>query len=281
MEIDLLLPDAPDPGAVPLLQSAAAAEALGARRVIVRDGDGWLAQALLVPRAGLTATLRGPLWHPKAGPADRVTGLRALRRMGLRLVEAEDAASALVLQAAGFRRVATPAHVAELDLTPAPAVRRARLSRSWRNSLIQAERSGLTLSHRRLSGPDDPLLAAEAAQRRTRGYRALPTDFAAAFPAAEVVEARQGGTPIAAMLFLCHGRAATYHIGHTTPAGRATNAHRLILWHMAQHLAGEGFTRLDLGAIDTVTSPDLARFKLGTGAVARPLGGSFLAIPFL
>ena len=281
MEIVTLPPDAPDPGAVPLLQSAAAARALGARRVAVRDGDRWLAQTLLLTRAGVTATLRGPLWHPGATATNQVTALRALRRAGLRLVEAEDDAAATALRAAGFRMVATPAHVAELDLAPDAAIRRARLSGKWRNSLTHAEASGLTLHHRLPSGPDDPLLLAEAAQRRARRYRALPTGFAAAFPAAEVVEARQHGTPVAAMLFLRHGQAATYHIGHSTPAGRATDAHRLILWHMMGRLADAGVTRLDLGTIDTVTAPDLARFKLGTGATARPLGGSFLAIPFL
>jgi hypothetical protein len=285
MEIVTLPHDAPDDGPVPLLQSAAAALALGARRVAVQDGNRVIAQALLLTRAGLTATLRGPIWHTDASPPNRIAALRALRRAGLRLVEAEDATSAELLRAAGFRMVVTPAHVAELDLTPNLASRRRALDPKWRGHLSHAERNarpnGITLHCRPLSGPSDPLLLAELAQRRTRGYRALPPAFAAAFPNAEVAEARQNGTPVAAMLFLRHGHAATYHIAHTTDAGRKSDAHRLLLWDAMNRLATEGITRLDLGTIDTVTSPDLARFKLGTGATARPLGGSFLAIPFL
>ncbi len=281
MEIVTLPPDAPDNGPVPLLQSAAASVALGARRVAVFDGNRPLAQALLLTRAGITATLRGPLWHADTSPTDRIAALRTLRCAGLRLVEAEDATSADILRAAGFRMVATPAHVAELDLTPDVINRRRALDGKWRNCLTHAEAAGLTLHRRTLTGPSDPLLLAELAQRRTRGYRALPPAFATAFPDAEVAEARQNGTPIAAMLFLRHGQAATYHIAHTTTAGRKADAHRLLLWDAMNHLAAEGRTRLDLGTIDTVTAPDLARFKLGTGATARPLGGSFLAIPFL
>jgi hypothetical protein len=285
MEIVTLPQDAPDYGVVPLLQSAAAAKALGVRRVAVQDGNRSLGQALLLTRAGITATLRGPVWHPDASPADRITALRTLRSEGLRLVEAEDAASAETLHAAGFRMVATPAHVAELDLTPDPATRRRVLDPKWRGHLSHAERNAhansITLHRRLLTGPSDPLLLAELAQRRTRRYRALPSTFAAAFPDAEVAEARQNGTPIAAMLFLRHGQSATYHIAHTTDAGRKADAHRLLLWDAMNRLAAEGRTRLDLGTVDTLTSPDLARFKLGTGATARPLGGSFLAIPFL
>lgn len=285
MEIVTLSSDAPDEGAVPLLQSAAAATALGARRVAVKDGGRYLAQALLLTRAGITATLRGPIWHPDTSAADRVAALRALRRAGLRLVEADDAASAAHLRAAGFRMVATPAHVAELDLTDDAAARGRALDAKWRGHLSQAMRNagrqGITLHRRPLSGLSDPLLVDELSQRRMRGYRALPPGFAAAFAAAEVAEARQHGTPVAAMLILCHGQAATYHIAHTSDAGRKADAHRLLLWDVMGHLAASGVTRLDLGTIDTVTSPGLAAFKLGTGAAARPLGGSFLAIPFL
>jgi hypothetical protein len=282
MDLATLSPDAPDHAPAPLLQSATAARALAALRVSLTDAGQLVAQILLLRRFGFTATLRGPLWHPAVTPPQMTAALRVLRRHGLRLVEADDPATATALHAAGFRQVATPAHVAELDLTPDAATRRRALDGKWRNRLVHAEKSRLTLHHRRLEGPADPLLMAEAAQRRTRRYRALPPGLSLAFgPAAHVVEARQNGTPVAAMLFLRHGQTATYHIGHTTPAGRAAEAHRLILWHMADTLARDGVTRLDIGTVDTETTPGLARFKLGTGARLRPLGGSFIAIPGL
>jgi hypothetical protein len=281
MDIFPLAPDIPDPARVPLLQSGGASRALGRPRLVVADAGAPLGQALILRRFGLGAALRGPVWRPEAPQRARVAALRALRRAGLCAVEAEDAAEAALLHAAGFRCVATPAHVAELALTPDREAMRRRLAPNWRNHLRGAERAGLAIVRRPLAGVTDPLLVAEAAQARARRYRALPHAFACAFPKAEVHEARLHDTPVAAMLFLRHGAVATYHIAHTTPAGRATNAHRLLLWRAMEHFAARGVTRLDLGTIDTETSPGLAAFKLGTGATARPLGGSFLAIPWL
>jgi len=279
MEIVPLSPDRPD-GVVPLMQSAGAARVLGAARLAVIDGGAIVARAVVVRRWGLGATLRGPVWESDDAVA-RVAALRALRRAGVRLVEAEGAADAEALRAAGFRMVATPATVAEWDLSGGAARLRAGLQGKWRNRLVVAERAGLVLRERAVSGPGDALLRAEAAQRRARRYRALPGGFAAGFEGARVVEALAGGAVVAGMLFLRHGRVATYHIGHAGPEGRAREAHRLILWHMAVRLAGEGVVRLDLGTVDTEGAADLARFKIGTGARLRPLGGSFVAVPGL
>jgi hypothetical protein len=246
---------------------------------MVTDGGASVAQTLLLRRFDLTATLRGPLWHPDATPDVGCAALRALRQHGLRLVEADDPAKAQALHAAGFRMVVTPAHVAKLDLRPDPATRRRAVTRTWRNRLAFAEMADLSLHHRHLTGPDDQVITAEAVHRRNRRYSALPLAFATAFPTATVVEARDNGAPVAAMLFLQYGAAARYHIGFTTPHGRRSEAHRLILSHLSDHLSANGFTRLDLGTIDTHAAPGLARFKLGAGATARSLGGSFLAIP--
>ena len=46
-------------------------------------------------------------------------------------------------------------------------------------------------------------------------------------------------------------------------------------------LACAGVEMLDLGMIDTVNAPGLARFKLGSGAVAQSLGGTWLHAPGL
>jgi hypothetical protein len=281
MEILSLAPDLPDPGPVALLQSGGAARALGRPRLMVTDAGAPLGQALILRRLGFGAALRGPVWRPETSTGARIAALRAFRRVGLCAVEAEDTAEAGLLHAAGFRRVATPAHVAELALSPDHDALRRALSPKWRNQLRAGERAGLASACRPLAAATDPLLVAEAAQARARRYRTLPQAFACAFPGAEIHEAWLHGTPVAAMLFLRHGTVATYHIGHTTPAGRATNAHRLLLWQAMLHFAALGVTRLDLGTIDTETAPGLAAFKLGTGATARPLGGSFLAIPWL
>ena len=107
---------------------------------------------------------------------------------------------------------------------------------------------------------------------------AAPAAFAAANRGqARIFEARHQGATVAALLFLCHGAVATYHIGWSGPEGRARAAHHLLLWRAMIDLAARGITRLDLGMVDTVTAPGLARFKLGSGARCRALGGTWLA----
>lgn len=180
---------------------------------------------------------------------------------------------------AGFLNVMTPATVARLRLAKDL---QACMHQKWRNRLRKAENGPLKVV--RTVFPDDVghwLLQAEAVQRRARGYRGLHPAFAVAFrqangDAAQLFVANLRGAPVAGMLFLRHGAAATYHIGHTTNAGRALNAHTLLLARAAKWFAGRGVEVLDLGALDTVSAPGLARFKLGIGAEAHALGGTWL-----
>lgn len=261
-----------------------------ARLLVLRDGSRTLGHVVMLRRPGLgraALAARGPVWTDAAGPEDRVAGLRALNRLGLRMVEAEGAGAAPALRAAGFRQVTTPAHLAVLDLAGTPAGRRARASDKWRNRMRQAEAAGLHLHHEPFGGdPGHWLLRAEAAQRRARRYRALPTALAAAFAQANPGMARlflaeAGGAPVAAMLFLRHGPVATYHIGWTGPEGRRVSAHGALLMLAADWLAERGHVSIELGCVDTEAGAGLARFKLGAGARLRALGGGWLRLPFL
>lgn len=175
----------------------------------------------------------------------------------------------------------TPASVAELDLVASPDAMLARQHQKWRNRLRHARRQGLKVL--RDDGPlraGHLLIAAEAAQRRARRYRGWPLNLTLAYAGANpgqtaLFSASHRGVIVAAMLFLRHGAAATYHIGHTTPEGRALSAHTLLLWQAALWLRDRGHRRLDLGPIDTQHAPGLARFKLGSGARLRRLGGTW------
>lgn len=129
------------------------------------------------------------------------------------------------------------------------------------------------------------LLQAEEAQARARRYRRLPASFTAAWVAANgddsarLFVARLHGGIVAAMLFLLHGRAASYHIGWSGPEGRAGHAHNLLLWQASDWLAARGYACVDLGTLDTETTPGLARFKLGSGAQQVKLGATWLDAP--
>jgi len=189
----------------------------------------------------------------------------------------------------GAVALVSPASVAEIDLRLPVETRRAALHQKWRNRLtvVDSRLRANALRLTRQNMPIDPnhwLLQAEAQQQRRRGYQSWPASLTLAYAAENPGQAKlftvfQGRDPIAAMLFLRHGRGASYHIGHTTARGRAASAHTLLLWHAANWLAAKGHDRLDLGLINTEDSPGLARFKLGAGAHARALGGTWIWWP--
>lgn len=191
------------------------------------------------------------------------------------------------LRQAGFRQVITPAHVAELPLGGDARDRRARMQGKWRNRLNRAERAGLAVRDLPFAGaPADWLVAREGEMRRARRYRTLHPDVARAWAAADPGAARlflalEDDGPVAGMLFLVHGAAASYHMGWSGPAGRAAGAHHLLLARAADWLADSGVLSIDLGTVDTEGTPGLARFKTGAGARIRPLGGSWMALPGL
>lgn len=174
--------------------------------------------------------------------------------------------------------------LAELDLT---GDLRRNLHQKWRNRLVQAERVDLRITRQNMPQTADSwLLRADLEQQHRRGYRSWPVDMTLAFARsnpgkAKVFTAFESKDPIAAMLILCHGRSATYHVSHTSPRGRQVSAHNFLMWKAMTWLQRQGYERLDLGPVSTETGAGLTRFKLGTGAALRSLGGTWLWWPVL
>ena len=230
---------------------------------------------------------RGPVWAEDA-PSLTADWLRDWLRAepGRPLVLNAGPIAPGGLQKAGFWPVMTGASVAMLPLAERGAMR-AGLSQKWRNRLNRAEAGKLTVQATVFNGdPAHWLLAAEEDQRRRRRYGGLPRAFTVAYARANPGDARLfcallDGRPVAAMLFLRHGQMATYHLGHAKPDARALNAHNLLMWHAMCWLAERGHRSLDLGTINTQDAAGLARFKLGTGARALPLGGTWLHLSAL
>ena len=233
-----------------------------------------------IVRFGLRFASRGPVWHNSSTEL----GSSALRRSGLHLINS-DSRDHEIIKSAGFRQVMTPAHVAELSLAGTPEDRLARLKGKWRNSLRRALRAPQEIKREIFDAKRHSwLLAADLRQQMTKKFLSLPHSFVQAYAAAnpselEVVVAYADGEPIAAMVFLVHGSVATYHLGWTSVTGRKLSAHHAILFQAGDYLANQCVERLDLGTVDTVNAAGLARFKIGTGATIRPLGGTWLRMP--
>ncbi|GGF52585.1 Acetyltransferase (GNAT) domain-containing protein [Mameliella alba] len=239
----------------------------------------WQVQSRRIgPLGRLDLVSRGPV---AAHPDDLGNWLRDWARWhdGRPLVLNADGLSAGALRGAGFWPLVTPATLALLPLGTEAGMR-AALAQKWRNRLKRAERFGLTLRETDLT-PDHWILTAEGVQARTRGYKGFPPAFSAAFAqanpgAARVFEALDKGRPVAGALMLRHGRMATWQIGVTTPEGRRCHAMNLLLWRAMQTLSARGHDCLDLGILNTQDAPGVTHFKLGTGARAHRLGGTWL-----
>eukprot|EP01041_Mallomonas_annulata_P031256 gene31256-53530_t len=171
-----------------------------------------------------------------------------------------------------------------LDLEkPLPELK-AGLEGKWRNRLTKV------LSHETLRFHIQPslkrcewLLGKEVDQREARKFHGLPVEFVRAYidsaadhpRAFAVAYAELGKDTIAAMLFLIHGRVASYHMGWADGQGRQLNAHNALLWKAMAYFQDKDIKVLDLGGVNTHDLPGISRFKLGTGGQVLTLAGTY------
>lgn len=283
-----------------------AARALGGtiHRALWQDADGPLAQGQWLLRrrmagntqiGALAVCLQGPLWLRKRPPTSSqimamTAALREHHPFGRRVIPIWmpylPPEQTQALHDAGLRQVMTPVTHGWLDLTHEAEALRRKLDSKWRNRLRAVEKSPPPItSHERIEDTTW-LLTQDQIQQYQKGFLALPPSFTQAFAqAAEqqedgsgilMLEAHYDGVPAAAQLFLLQGSFAHYHIGWNSGQGRENSLHNLLLWHAILTLKERGITVLDLGALDTLHNPGIARFKLGAGAELHTDCGSWI-----
>lgn len=228
----------------------------------------------------LASVIRGPIWFEDADEDGKVLCLGALRRRhrhrsGKFLMVTPEAGAPegtdRLYRTVGARRVMTGSATVWLDLIRPEEQLMAGLDAKWRNKLRKAEQAGICPEIRRARTRDLHWITdREVRQAEEKGYRGLPARFVLAYAGVApkdvfLVVADGPGGPVAAALFLRHGPSATYQIGWTTDEGRRLAAQPLLLWRALLALKAEGVRSVDLGGIDTVNAPGIARFKLGLG----------------
>lgn len=259
-------------------------------RALIRGGglDLALVQGFHQRKFGVvtfTRVLRGPLFFQPTPPDIHAIALKQIKRAYplTRLYwttvmpeispspDWDEAAAARSLQA-----VMDGYESAWLDLTKPEETLRTGLKQKWRNQLSQAEGAGLTVTE----GSDPTwLLDRYEDQRRDRRYVGPSAGLLRALPSRKMLLLHvpgPDGPPIAGVLFIRHGRDATYQVGWTGAEGRAANAHNLLLWEGVKRLKAERVRGLDLGGIDAEKMPGIAHFKQGLGGEAFHCAGVYL-----
>ncbi len=129
------------------------------------------------------------------------------------------------------------------------------------------------------------LLGKERKQQKEKKYQGLPIglvkgygEFAPKYKGVSTAFVIERGKrePTAGVLFLRHGRCATYHIGWTGNNGRKTGALNLLLWKMILKLKDEGVETIDLGGLNTEEGADIARYKLSFGGDVVKQNGALM-----
>lgn len=81
------------------------------------------------------------------------------------------------------------------------------------------------------------------------------------------------GQPVAFVLFVKHGRSATYLAGWSEKDGQVSLAHHLLFWQGIKMLKEQGIKELDLGDVNNDNAKGIKEFKEGLGGrVVRHVG---------
>lgn len=238
---------------------------------------------------------RGPLWFDGYGGAAHVKFFfeKLLQefpnRFGRKrrfIPEIEDGPSARQLtgQISGFNRQDNQSSYQTLwwDLTIDDEIARSQLRGNWRSSLNQAEKSNLKVvcdDQGKLYSWLRPIYKTDKQLKGYSGASPQLLDNLAAFSTSEnpmvIMKAQKEGRDIAVVMFLVHGRSATYQVGWSSEEGRTHNAHHFLLWQARSVLKQYGVQEIDLGGVNDETAAGVKKFKEGTNAKASTLIGHY------
>ncbi len=277
--------------------AVAASQGAAVTRLIIRNGGRPVAlvqgfRTRDVKLASVNRILRGPLWLDDLSDAQRLEACRLIRRefrarrrdLLFWLPELPDTVdSRRFMGALGMRRMVTGYSTVWLDIRPDEDQLRRGLKGKWRNALVSGEKAGLRVRAVERNRALEEAMTTYDRFRRNRRFIGPPADLIRQMHAGagkaghvRVWEAFHGKVAVAGIAMVRHGVSATYLAGWTGEEGRDGNAHNLLLWRAITELRGGGTDWLDLGGVDTQTSPGIARFKLGLGGEIATLSGTYL-----
>ena len=186
-----------------------------------------------------------------------------------------------ILNARGFRDQSRESYqTVWLDLRKDIETLRAGLKKNWRGSLQKAEKSSISVEIDDTGEHLSWLLSVYTCDRAERSYHGASNKLLKELAKNLIPQKKYlifraliDNQPIAAILILCHGSAATYQVGWTSEKGREKAAHHLLLWQAVQALKKREIKDFDLGGVNDQDADGIKKFKQGMGGeLVRTLG---------
>jgi lipid II:glycine glycyltransferase (peptidoglycan interpeptide bridge formation enzyme) len=189
-----------------------------------------------------------------------------------------------VLALAHFRkRTAKQWHSSMIDLSLEEIEIRKNLNGKWRNQLKKAKKSNIKIKN------DNSVVSLSWLLDR---YKQMMKDKSFKGPSVElyidlhslnknnlyVFQAWLDGQVVAGILIVRHGTSCTYQIGWNSPIGRKVHSNNLLLWNAILKMKQHGCIFFDMGGIDTVNTPGIAKFKHGLGGEEYTLIGEWIGV---
>lgn len=169
-----------------------------------------------------------------------------------------------------------------IDLSVDISQLRRNLDGKWRNALVAAEKSGLSLE---LGADDDSfewMMDRYKSLVAEKDFTGIPVELLMALrthtpPESQllVLRAMHDGQPVAGVCLARHGLAATYLLGWSGATGRHLKATQYLLWQAVVCLKQDGYEWFDLGGIDEDHTPGIAAFKLGMNGQRYESAGEY------
>jgi lipid II:glycine glycyltransferase (peptidoglycan interpeptide bridge formation enzyme) len=150
---------------------------------------------------------------------------------------------------------------------------RKELHSKWRNQLNSAEKKSISFIVDRVGDYDDFILETYSKMSNEKGFdtitniqlRTLFSEYRKSNNLFVFVGLNEFNEPLSFKIFIGYGESVVYFIGWASLDGRQANAPKLLIWNAIKYLKSKGYTEMDLGGMDPINLPGIAKFKQGLG----------------
>jgi len=189
-----------------------------------------------------------------------------------------------VLALAHFRkRTAKQWHSSMIDLSLEEIEIRKNLNGKWRNQLKKAEKSKIKIKNDNSDVSLSWLLDRYKQMMKDKSFKGPSVELYIDLHSLNknnlyVFQAWLDGQAVAGILIVRHGTSCTYQIGWNSSIGRKVYSNNMLLWNAVLEMKQHGCIFFDMGGIDTVNTPGIAKFKHGLGGEEYTLVGEWIGV---